>query len=58
MKYKNIQLMHEIRMGLVQVVVPLIVGGCIYFSNEDNKKSAKEMFGKAKTKVASVFKKE
>lgn len=57
MKYRNIQLMHEIRLGITQVVVPLIVGGCIYFSNEENKKAAKQKFDDAKCWVASKLKK-
>lgn len=57
MKYRNIQLMHEIRLGITQVVVPLIVGGCIYFSNEENKKAAKQKFEDAKCWVASKLNK-
>ena len=57
MKYRNIQLMHEIRLGITQVVVPLIVGGCIYFSNEENKKAAKQKFEDAKYWVSSKIKK-
>lgn len=57
MKYKNIQLMHEVRLGVTQIVVPLIIGGCIYFSNEDNKKEFKQKLSNAKCWVASKFSK-
>ena len=45
MKYKTMYGIHEGRMIVEKILIPLVVGGLVFFSNEDNKKAAKESFG-------------
>lgn len=53
MKYKTLYGIHEGRMIVEKLVVPLIVGGLIFFSNEDNKKAAKNAYHNAKNFVVT-----
>lgn len=57
MKYKTLYGIHEGRMIVEKLVVPLIVGGLVFFSNEENKRAAKNAYRNAKnfvlTKVES-----
>lgn len=53
MKYKTLYGIHEGRMIVEKLVVPLIVGGLIFFSNEDNKKAAKNAYRNAKNFVVT-----
>lgn len=53
MKYKTMYGIHEGRMIVEKILIPLVVGGLVFFSNEDNKKSVKESFNKAKNFVSN-----
>lgn len=53
MKYKTMYGIHEGRMIVEKILIPLVVGGLVFFSNEDNKKAAKESFTKAKNFVSN-----
>lgn len=51
MKYKTLYTIHEGRMLMEKIVVPIAVGSLIYFSNEDNKEAFKKNFKNAKNFV-------
>ena len=53
MKYKTMYGIHEGRMIVEKILIPLVVGGLVFFSNEDNKKAAKESFNKVKNFVSN-----
>lgn len=55
MKYKNIQAMHEIRLTLTQVVVPLVVTSAMILSNEDVRKSIENVAGEVCLKVTNFI---
>lgn len=57
MRYKDVQAMHEVRMFLVQVVVPLACAGMVYLSNEDNKQKALEFADSTKNKFKDFVRK-
>lgn len=57
MKYKNIELMREVRLWGGQIIVPLIVGGVALWSNPEVRNNVYQMGVNAKKSVEDMIQK-
>lgn len=58
MTYKTLTAMHEIRMGIVQIGIPIAIGLVYLYENPELRQTIKKGFRKVKNKVLHPFKKD
>lgn len=58
MTYKNIQTMHEVRLMIAQVGIPLVIGGIVLATNKEVQNGVKNVVNKIKDKFKKKEKEE
>ena len=58
MTYKTLTAVHEIRMCIVQIGIPVLIGAVYLYENPELRQAIKKGFGKAKNKVLHPFRKD
>ena len=58
MTYKNIQTMHEVRLMIAQVGIPLVIGGIVLATNKEVQNGVKNVVNKIKDKFNKKEKEE